>query len=441
MNNRYKQCILLLVCSVLGLTLRAQFLMDMIDTTKVLGKGMLSVYKKFDHIRIGGYIQPQYQLASEPGVHTYSGGDFSKNSDNRFMLRRGRIRFDYAHLDSLGRPSFQFVFQFDGTERGVIIRDFWGRIWENKWESFAFTTGMFARPFGFEVNLSSSDRESPERGRMSQILMRTERDLGAMVTFEPRKSTSPLRFLRVEGGLFNGQGLTGPMEFDGFKDFIGQIVLKPVDLSNSLKLSAGVSVLYGGMLQTNKYTYRLQSDDNGSKNFIADSTTTVIGDEVPRHYAGVNGQLKWTNGWGATEIRGEYWQGTQTSLENLTETPGTIPELPNGEQVPFYVRKFDGAFFCLLQNIVNVKHQLGVKYDWYDPNSEVSGNEIGMSGNNLNPADLRYNTLGFGYLYYMNQNIKFTLWYEIVKTEPTQLPDPEGKRNYNILTCRLQFRF
>ena len=36
---------------------------------------------------------------------------------------------------------------------------------------------MFARPFGFEINYSSSDRESPERGRKSQILMKGERDL------------------------------------------------------------------------------------------------------------------------------------------------------------------------------------------------------------------------------------------------------------------------
>ena len=95
----------------------------------------------------------------------------------------------------VSRPSVQFVFQFDGTERGVNIRDFWGRIFENKWKLFTFTTGMFARPFGYETNLSSGDRESPERGRMNQILMRTERDLGAMFSVEPReKDTSAAAF-------------------------------------------------------------------------------------------------------------------------------------------------------------------------------------------------------------------------------------------------------
>ena len=441
MRIRPKHWLLLLICLVVKSDLSAQFLMDMIDTTKELGRGMLSVYKKFDHIRISGYIQPQYQLASEPGIFNYSGGDFAKDSDNRFMLRRGRIRFDYAHLDEFRRPQFQIVFQFDGTERGVFIRDFWGRIWENKWESFAFTTGMFARPFGFEVNLSSSDRESPERGRMSQILMRTERDLGMMVTYEPRKSTSALRYFHVDAGLFNGQGLTGNVEFDGFKDFIGQIALKPIPLTYFLKLSGGISLLYGSLLQSNPYTYRLQTDDNSGKNFVADSTSTLPGDRMPREYFGFNTQLKWNHQWGATELRGEYWQGTQTSLENVTETPGSIPFLPNGAAVPFYIRQFNGSFIYFLQNIINAKHQVGVKYDWYDPNTKVKGSDIGKTGNNLNAADLRYNTVGLGYTYYMNENVKFVLWYDIVNSESSPLPDPDGKRNYKILTVRVQLRF
>src|SRR6185369_5771306 len=177
---------------------KAQFLMDMVDTSKDVGKGLLSIYKKFDHIRISGYMQPQYQVISEEGARSYSGGDFPPHSNNRFTLRRGRIKFEYARFNKNDKPSLQFVFQFDGTERGVFIRDFWGRFFENKWQLFSFTAGMFARPFGYEVNLGSPDRESPERGRMSQLLMKTERDLGAMISFEPRKKTSPLRYFKLD---------------------------------------------------------------------------------------------------------------------------------------------------------------------------------------------------------------------------------------------------
>lgn len=41
----------------------AQFLMDMIDTTKDAGKGMLGIYKKFDHLHLTGYLQPEFQVA------------------------------------------------------------------------------------------------------------------------------------------------------------------------------------------------------------------------------------------------------------------------------------------------------------------------------------------------------------------------------------------
>ncbi len=77
-------------------------------------------------------IQPQFQIKQQKGAKSYSGGDFPVNVNNRYMLRRGRIRFDYVHFNTDNKPSVQFVFQFDGTERGVFIRDFWGRIFENK---------------------------------------------------------------------------------------------------------------------------------------------------------------------------------------------------------------------------------------------------------------------------------------------------------------------
>lgn len=89
-----KKCILLICLTFIVLILpkvgAAQYLMDMVDTTKDAGKGLLSIYKKYDHIKIGGYIQPQFQLASEKGIKSYEGGDFGTQVSNRFMLRRDR---------------------------------------------------------------------------------------------------------------------------------------------------------------------------------------------------------------------------------------------------------------------------------------------------------------------------------------------------------------
>ncbi len=439
LRTMYRYClqrfILFIALFFLATTIHAQFLMDMADTTKDIGKGLLAIYKRYDHLRINGYIQPQYQVASEPGTKSYNGGDFPPYSNNRFMLRRGRIRFEYARFNKNDKLSVQFVFQFDGTERGVFIRDFWGRIFENKWQFFSLSMGMFARPFGYELNLSSSDRESPERGRMSQILMKTERDLGAMVSFEPRDQQNILNYLKFDAGFFNGPGLTSSTDFDSYKDFISRAGFKPYPLSKNVWISSGVSYFQGGLRQSSAYQYHT-SESGGVPFFLIDSSAEKIGSKAPRKYRGADLQLKIRNGWGFTELRGEYWRGTQTSTYASSETP----PLPLGPTEASYVRKFDGAFFYLLQSIGNPKHQLGIKLDWYDPNTGVKEKEV-STDKGFGPADIKYVTLGFGYIFYINENLKLLLWYDDVRNEKTNLPGFTEDLKDNVFTCRLQFRF
>ncbi|WP_205410024.1 porin [Flavihumibacter solisilvae] len=417
---------------ILSSAAKAQFLMDMVDTSHEMGKSMLAMYYKYNYLRISGYIQPQFQYIQTKGAATYAGPNFQPNSNNRFILRRGRVRFDYARFNKNDKLSAQFVFQFDGTERGVNIRDFWGRVFENKFEVLGFTMGMFARPFGYEVNLSSQDRESPERGRMSQILMRTERDLGAMASFEPRGKSHKLKWLKVDAGVFNGQGLTGTAEYDSYKDFITRASFKPVAINNSLRMSGGLSYLNGGFIQNTKYVYEM-GKPNGAPGFIVDSSESNLGEKAPRIYYGADAQWELRHHNSVTTLRAEYWWGTQTGTDETTETPGVI------ENQPYYVRKFNGAFFYLLHAFG--KNQVGVKFDWYDPNTKVKGDDISKSHDNMNPADIRYNTLGVGYLNYINENLKLVLWYDFVMNEKTQLEGYTEDIKDNVLTFRLQFRF
>lgn len=433
--------IVLMLCSTLAA--RGQFLMDMIDTTKELGKGMVSMYQKYDALRFSGYIQPQFQLAQSKGTEGYAGGDFGAAVNNRFMLRRGRIRMDYERFNKHDMPVLQFAFQFDGTERGVFIRDFYGRFFETKFNVLSLTGGMFARPFGYEVNLSSSDRETPERGRMSQILMKTERDLGAMVTFEPRRKDHPLRFLRIDAGAFNGQGLTAAADFDSHKDFIGRIAVKPQQLGRSKSLlSGGVSVLYGGMQQFTAVINEMGTV-NGKAAYVADSAASNIGKIAPRHYYGADIQLKIPNGpgKGSTQLRAEYIQGQQTATADASETPGAIPVTAQGTPRPLYIRNFNGAYLYFIQHLGSSKHQAVVKYDWYDPNRKVAGKEIGQPGAALTPADIRYNTLGIGYIYYASEHLKFMFYYDWVTNESTALEGYEEDLKDNVFTCRMQYRF
>lgn len=429
---------LVLCLSVSGLLQAQRYLMD-IDSSFFIKDTVRPLVKRFENLRITGYMQPQFQVAQADGAQSFEGGNFSQYSRSRFMLRRARLKVEYLLPAANHLPQAQFVFQIDASERGVIVRDMFIRLFETQKGNFSVTTGFFSRPFGFEVNLGSSARETPERGRMSQILMPGERDLGVMVSHEPFNKKNKRYHFKLDAGFFNGQGASGVTDFDSHKDFISRLTIKPYTI-NKWEIGGGLSFLRGGWKNGTKYVYRSGKASNGDNVFLVDSSSANLGTSSPRHYYGGDIQFKLNHSWGATEWRAEYWFGTQPGTSTTTANPGTLPN-NNGTLLPTYVRHFNGAFFYFLQNIFNPKHQLLVKYDWYDPNIRVSKSDIGKNGTNLTAADIRYSTLGLGYAFYFNNQTKLVLYYDIVRNEATQINGATTDQRDNILTCRLQFRF
>ena len=106
-----------------------------------------------------------------------------------------------------------------------------------------------------------------------------------------------------------------------------------------------------------------------------------------------------------------------------------------------YVRKFNGAFFYFIQDILTPNTQFLLKYDWYDPNTDVKGKEIGVPQSKLTQADICYDTWGVGVLQHLNSHVKVTLFYDIVHNEFTSLPPYDVDAKDNILTVRAQLSF
>lgn len=434
-KRRIKVFFLSLILSNIFISSYSQrYLSDLDSSLLYLNDTVRPILKRFENLQFSGYMQPQFQVADTQGAKSYNGGDFPPFSKSRFMLRRARIKLDYLLTTKDRYPQALFTFQVDATERGVNVRDMFLRLYETKGHNFSLTAGLFARPFGYEVNLSSAYRESPERGRMSQILMPTERDVGVMIGYEPLRPQSKNKFIKLDAGLFNGQGLSGITDFDSHKDVISRLTIKPVSLKKFL-VSGGVSCLYGGWRQPTKYVYETGAASNGDELFVVDSSSNNVGKIAPRHYYGADMQVVLNHSWGKTEWRAEYWRGTQPGNALSTTNPGIIPV------APVYIREFDGAFFYFLQDIINAKHQLIVKYDWYDPNTKISAKEIGKPNTNFTLADIRYSTLGLGYTYYFNSHIKTIIYYEFVRNEETLLEEYSVDKKDNIFTWRLQFRF
>ncbi|MES2447865.1 MAG: porin [Bacteroidota bacterium] len=416
-----------------------QTINDVLDTTIVNNQMIIS--KKFGTVSFSGYLQPQFQYAQSKGAPAdYQGGAFGENTDNRFRLRRGRLRADYSLKNEDGTPSTYFVFQFDGTEQGVNVRDFWGRYYEHEWQLFYFTAGLAGRPFGNELQISSSAREAPERGRMSQILMRTERDLGVMFTFNPRKKDAKLKNIKFDLGIYNGQGLSGPAEFDSSKDFVLRLSHKPINLKKiPLRIAGGISTLLGGLNHQLNVKYQMKNENNIWA-MRKDSSASIFNTVAPRKYYGADIQLRTQQESWRSEFRAEYITGLQTGTASASNTPGTLPEDKNFIRQPYYTRNFNGAYFTFVQTLHSTDSQVILKYDFYDPNTKVKGQEITAS-KGLSGGDVRFDTFGVGFLHHFNTNLKAVIYYDMIKNEKTNLTNFQNDLDDNILTLRTQFYF
>lgn len=412
---------------------------DILDSTTV--NNQLIISQKYGSVTLSGYLQPQFQYGQSKGTPAdFQGGAFAENTDNRFRLRRGRLRADYSLVNKDKTPSTYFVFQFDGNEQGVNVRDFWGRYYESKFQLFYFTAGLAGRPFGNELQFSSSVREAPERGRMSQILMRTERDLGIMLTFNPRKKDAKLKNIRFDLGIYNGQGLSGPQEFDNSKDFVFRLSHKKYSLKKiPLNISGGLSALLGGLNHQLPTKYEMKKL-NGTWIMAENSSNHNINKIAPRKYYGADVQFSTQKKSWQSEFRAEYITGLQTGTATTSITPGSYPLDDDKIKLPYYTRNFDGAYFTYVQTLNNTANQLIFKYDWYDPNKKIKNEEV-TSMNGFTGADVRFDTFGIGFMHHFNSHLKAVIYYDMVKNEKTKLIDYQKDLADNVFTIRTQFYF
>ena len=393
-------------------------------------------------LKITGYIQAQWQLADTAGAVTpYSGGVFPIATDNRFSIRRGRVKLTYENELST------YVLQIDATEKGVSLKDAYVAV-KDPWAQFVtLTAGVFNRPFGYEISYSSSSRETPERARIFQNLFPGERDLGAMLTLQQKKG-SRFDWIKLDAGLFTGNGINS--EFDSKKDFIGHLSFAKANKSETVKFGGGVSYYNGSVFQGTKYVYSPGEALDVTQPGLVDSTASNKNGFANRHYFGVDAQLSFQSPVGFTSFRAEYITGQQPSAKatNASVSGSTLLNYDT------YIRQVSGGYVYFIQNIGQTKHQFVLKYDWLDPNTKVKDKEIvakSAAGKNtaLGTADIKFNTLGIGWNYRFNSQVKLTAYYEIVKNETTSLSpvglnrtlDTSKDLKDNVFTLRVQYKF
>lgn len=376
-----------------------------------------SAVSALNKVKITGYIQAQFQSGQKDAT-LKSGTARNNNEDsfNRFGIRRGRVKIVYTDA-TLGSAVFQIDLGDDGA---LKVKDLYYKYAEQKFGALSVQAGIFNRPFGNEIEYSSSKREAAERSTVTLTLFPEEREVGGMFVLQAPKG-HPMDFLKLEAGLFGGNGIA--KDNDNKKDFIGHLTAVKDNASGSMKWGLGTSVYYGKVYQGTANVFTMVN-----KQFVVNSDATNLGEYATRKYFGLEGQLTLESALGMTNIRSEYLFGTQPGGQNSSGSP-KVSTMPSTDT---YNRDFNGGYVYVVQDIAKTKHSVVFKYDFYDANTKVKKMEANTKG------DQKITTLGAGYLYRMNSAVRLMVYYDAIKGEKTAV---SSDKIDNLWTVRLQYKF
>jgi len=394
-----------------------------------------NILNELGNLKVNGYIQTQWQYGEQAATLKVGAPNTGSTSFNRFGIRRGHLIFSYDNKSLLSGLFDMIIVDKYGTS-GVSLR-IWQAYFDVKspWgRTCAIRTGVFNRPFGYEIGYSSSLTESTERSRTEQTLFPDEGDLGAMIILQPA-ATSPLSFVKFEGGLFAGNGVNP--DVDSRKDFIGHLSASK-SAGSSIQYGGGVSYYNGSVYQTDNNVYTMV----GNK-FVLNDDAGNTGKYAKREYIGFDARFRLQTVIGVSQVRGEYIWGTQPGTATSSISPNSA-SLPAPQDT--YIRPFVGWYAMFVQKIKTSPFSAVVKYDVYNPNTKVKNDEIGLNGTSA--TDIKYATFGMGCLFDPTSQFRILLYYEIVRNETSSnMASPDWRNDFsknrkdNIFTLRLQYKF
>lgn len=381
---------------------------------------------KLTKIKISGYAQVQYDMYDIWGADGHGLKVASTTPatviTNSFYIRRARVKFTYEALDGV-----KFVLCPDFAFDKVQLKDAY-IVLNDRWlQTFSLTMGQFNR-LNYEVEYSSSSREVLERTRMIQTLYPSERELGAK--FEANFETKYQLPLKLQLAAFNGNFALGTTanqvrDIDNTKDIMARALY-------SVKLpSSGLGIDFGAHGYFGKTEILPGTTLTGFTNEDNVAFTPKVGDQLDRSWMGGEIQIYY-DFLGGAALKGEYISGTISGTTNAIQTNSNF----NYNRV----RDFNGFYTTFIKNI-GTSHQFAVRYDVWDPNTKLSGNEVKTVG------DLKYSTWSFAWQYFFDDNVKIVAGYTLPTNEKsTNVGVVGGEYNNrdkrdNVFSLRLQAKF
>jgi hypothetical protein len=371
--------------------------LNALDERVLVNEGDLG---KLNKIKVSGYIQSQWEWYDK---------DLEKTNgyNNTFYIRRARVKFTYEALDGV-----KFVLQPDFSTGALALKDAYAVLNIPKIKNWTLWAGQMNRT-NYEVEYSSSQREVLERSRVVRAIYPGEREIGVKLEYIGVKIPLKFQIMAMNGNFTGAQA----KDVDSQKDIMTRLVYSIKIPSAGIGIDLGPNVYYGGNLSKNNKYFK---NSDGT----LDSLNSVW-KYLKKNWVGGEVQI-FADVLGGMAIKGEYMSG-------INSVPSSVASNATRAQMvasPSLYNNFSGYYVYFIKNI-GPKNQFVAKYDYYDPNTKLSGD---AAGNSIN-----YKTWTIAWQYYLNDFIRISLNYEMPKNE-INASNPTDKKD-NTLGVRLQAKF
>jgi hypothetical protein len=337
-------------------------------------------------IRFSGYIQAQWQYFENPSIYP----------NNSFSIPRARIKIKYQPYSGVA-----FVLEPDFAPGKLAVKEAYACLNDPWLNTFSFTGGQFKK-FNYENEISSSALEVLTRSMVVESLYPSEYGIGIKGEVNPPELPFHIQLGLVNGNEYliitdsEGNDINPKIkDFDPYKDIMGRFVYNFL-FGNRGGIDIGVSGYYG-WIRSNS-TVQIAGD------YSFDRQVTT-GQSVPRRWIGAEMQL-YLDILGGFALKGECLMGlnaypgytgtskiiepTQVSL--IHDTLFISSETTNSTMIsPVVTRNFIGSYIYLIKNI-GKKNKFAFRWDYYDPNTRLKGNQIGVTGFDESSYDKQVST-------------------------------------------------
>ncbi len=316
-------------------------------------------------IRVGGYIQGQYQRNGLSEDQLQQGG--TPLNQNQFLVRRARLRFDrtwdFASA-SLELDANTVRGPRIGIRRAEASLFYRGSNAADLPPLIALTAGVMDIPFGYELTQSARVRWFMERSVGGLALFPTEPDVGAKVS-------GAVSYFRYAVAFMNGE----PLDESGFardpnnnKDGIARFGAEGA-LSKQLALSGGASFAYGkgfhpGQSATKSSVIWVDANEDGAQQagefFGVPGSAAVASENFKRWAIGLDLGASLDTQLGRTHLYGEAFVGSNYDR-------GITPSDPVTTGVD---ARQAGGYIALTHELKSYG-MFGFRAAIYDPNSDI----------------------------------------------------------------------